>query len=368
MFSCVALLDMDSYFASIECAKNPILKNYPVAVIGNGEKTAVTSANNIAKACGVKAGMNLKEAKRSCPNVIFVKADFNYYEFTTLKIVQLIEKYFYIYKEASIDEFYIALNDMYDVERLRDLKNEIKERLDLNCTIGVGRNPVIAKTACEVAKPNGFSVVEDFEEFSKQVDISNVPGIGKRSLELLRKVGVETLWDFLNRKDVPFDNLKAIINKKYTEKEFFKFVPPKSMGHHIILDKDLYSLEEVLEVGKYLLFAIYSKLIRHKMAAKSISVYLKDSFGVFSTSRSFGVYTNDFVVISKTAENLYKLIYNKRPVVKIGISLNNLKMVDGFQQNLFWKEELEKFKRLANFDKVSFAGFYVLKEKKVLEH
>lgn len=359
---------MDSYFASIECAKNPKFRNYPIAVVGNGEKTVVTSANYIAKAFGVKTGMNLKEAKKLCPNVVFVRADFSYYEFTTLKITNIIDKYFPIYKEASIDEFYIALDNVSSpLQRLKDLKDEIYEKIFLTCTIGVGRNPIVAKTACEYAKPNGFFVVDDFEEFSEKIRIELVPGIGTNSSKILKEYHIETLKEFLSNNNLPslFDKLKYLILKDYTEQEFFKVNLPKSIGHYLTLDKKLENLEEVLEIGKYLLFGLYSKLIRYKMGAKSLSVYLKDSIGKFSISKSLGLYFNDYVFFSKVVEELYRKIYFGRQVNKIGLSLNNLKLLNSFQESLFWDDELKKFEKLINVSNTFFAGFFVLKEKKV---
>lgn len=358
---------MDSYFASIECVKNPKLKSYPIAVVGNGERTVVTSANYKAKSFGIKTGMNLREAKKICPNIIFVKADFSYYEFTTLKIINIIDKYFPIYKEASIDEFYIVLDNVNSpMQRLKDLKDEIYEKLSLTCTIGIGKNPIIAKTACEYAKPNGFFVVDDFDDFSEEICITLVPGIGNNSMKILKEYHIETLKEFLGNNNLPssFDKLKYLILKDYTEPEFFKTNLPKSIGHYLTVDKKLENLEEVLEIGKYLLFGLYSKLVRYKMGAKSLAVYLKDSVGNFSISKSLGLYSNDYVIFSKFVDQLYRSLYFGRPISKIGLSLNSLKLIGGFQESLFWNEELKKFEKLISVDNAFLAGFFVLKQKK----
>jgi len=192
VYKLVALLDMDSYFASIECAKNPALRNRPIAVIGIGEKTVITSANYLARSYGIKTGMNIKEAKKLCPKIIFLKADFPYYELTTLKIAQIIEKYFPVYKEASIDEFYIALDNVDSpIKRLGMLKDEIYESYSLKCTIGVGCNPYIAKLLAR-SQTDGFLVVDDVDSFSKGVDISKVLGIGKSTKHVLDELGIQT--------------------------------------------------------------------------------------------------------------------------------------------------------------------------------
>ncbi len=367
----VALLDMDSYFASIEESKNPSLRGRPIAVIGNGERPIVISANYMAKSSGVKTGMVITDAKKVCPKIIFVKADFSHYEFTTLKIVQLVEKYFPVYKEASIDEMYIALDSVENgINRLISLKEEIKEKLSLKCTIGVGQNPIVAKSACEVAKPDGFFVVDDFYEFAKSLPIKNVSGIGKESMKLLEEFKIETLGEFLKEKKIDgvgsFQKLKTLILKEYTEPEFFKFVPPKSVGHSLSLDKHAKDLNELIEVYKYLTFGLYAKLLRGRLGAKSVSLYLKDRFGSFSISRSFIYYTNDFFLISKVVENLVEKLFRGYPVSKIGISLNNLRVIDGVQSTLFWDDYQKRFERLSELENVFFAGYFVLKGKKIV--
>ncbi|MCX7654368.1 MAG: hypothetical protein N2Z58_06820 [Fervidobacterium sp.] len=369
MFKQIALLDMDSYFASIECVKNPRLNNYPIAVVGNGKNPVVTSVNYRAKAFGIKAGMGLKEAKNLCRNILFLKADFSYYEFTTLKIVSIIDKYFPIYKEASIDEFYIALdNTDQPIKRLMDLKDEIKEKLSLSCTVGVAKNPIIAKIACEFAKPDGFLIVDDFDKFSNLVSINFVPGIGQKSIKLLNEYNVCTLKDFLNRKEIHylFDKLRICILKDYTEPEFFKINIPRSIGHYLTLDEKLDNLEEILEIGRYLLFGLYSRLLRYRLGVKTLSAYLKDSFGNFSSSKSLWFYSKDYVLISKILDDLYKGLFSGKPVSKIGLSLNNLKLIENFQESLFWDDITRKFENLAsiNINNLYFAGFLTLKRKK----
>jgi len=112
------------------------------------------------------------------------------------------------------------------------------------------------------------------------------------------------------------------------------------------------NLEELLEVYKYLTFGLYAKLLRGRMGAKSVSLYLKDRFGSFSISRSFIFYTNDFLLISKVVENLVEKLFRGYPVSKVGISLNNLKLIDGVQSSLFWDEQQKRFEKLAEFENI----------------
>jgi len=366
----VALVDMDSYFASVEGVKNPILKRRPLAVVGGGKNPIVLSANYLAKIHGVKTGMIYSEAKKLCKNILFVKADYPQYEFTTLKLLEIIENFFPVYKEASIDEVYIAVDVFEDgVEKLKILKDEIKLRLGLSCTIGVGPNPVIAKSACEIAKPDGFLVVDDLNEFAKQLPIKDIPGVGKKSQKVFKEIGIETLEDFLKNGGIS-EKLRELVLKEYTEPEFFKHVPPKSIGHSLSLDKEIKSFEELYAVFNYLLFGIYSKLIRGRYGAKNVALYIKDRFGAFSLSHNLAVHTNDFFLLSKVVEDIAKKLYRNYPISKIGISLNNLKIIDSVQCSLFWEEYQRKYEKLAavgnGLNNTFLSGYFILKSKKII--
>ncbi|ODN31048.1 DNA polymerase Y family protein [Fervidobacterium thailandense] len=367
----VALLDMDSYFASIECVRNLALARRPFAVIGHGEKTVVTSPNAVAKKYGVRTGMTLNEAKSLCPEIVFIKADFTYYEFTTLKIVQLIEKYFPVYKEASIDEFYIALDPVdKPLERLKDLKETIRNTLGLSCTIGVGMNPIVAKTACELSKPNGFFVVDNLREFSYFVDIKSVPGVGKSTAEILERLGIRFLSELL-KTDFPdgseISRLKFLITKEYTEPEFFKQQLPKSVGHFYTFDKNLRNFDEGAEILTYLLYGLYSKILRSRMGAKSLSVLVKFYDGTrLGLSRSLGIPVSDFTLLKNVVLEMLKKIWKDKPVVKMGVMLSNLKKVNGKQLSLFWSNEEFRYERLSFVEDVHFGGFLTFKDKKAV--
>ena len=68
-------IDMNAFFASVEQQANPALRGKPIAVVGRGSRTVVTTASYEARAFGVKTGMNRFEAQRQCPQIIFVEGN-----------------------------------------------------------------------------------------------------------------------------------------------------------------------------------------------------------------------------------------------------------------------------------------------------
>ncbi len=371
----IALIDMDNYFASVEIARNPFLISKPVAVIGLGKKTVVTSANYLAKMFGVKIGTTPQEAIKLCPNIVLVKADFGEYERTSLRIYEIINKYFPIIKEASVDEFYVDCLAIENyIERLKDVKNDIREEIGITCSIGVGPNPLIAKMASEVEKPDGFVVVNDVEEFLKTRSVSDIPGIGKVGKEMLSKI-VENAYEFSQLSDSALlryggNSLLALsrglTTNSYNRKVFFSIEPPKSIGHSITLDKPVKSFNELFDILEYLFYCAYIRMVRGELKTKGLSLYLKDFLGnSLSISKSLSIHNDDYYLLQKVLKELLKKLYSGNKIVKIGVSLINLKKLDFDQIGLFW--ENEKMKKIAQISDVKPASFWTLGNYKILE-
>ncbi len=371
----IALIDMDNYFASVEIARNPFLIGKPVAVIGLGKKTVVTSANYLAKVFGVKIGTTPQEAIKLCPGIVLVKADFGEYEKTSLRIYEIINKYFPIIKEASVDEFYVDCLAVENyVERLRDVKNDIREEIGITCSIGVGPNPLIAKMSSEVEKPDGFVVVDNVEDFLKTRSVSDIPGIGKVGKEMLSKI-VENAYELTQLCDTELlryggNSLLALARgvnaKSYNRKLFFSTEPPKSIGHSITLDKPVKSFSELLEIVDYLFYCAYVRMIRGELKTKGLSLYLKDFLGnSLSISKSLSIHSDDYYLLEKVLKDLLKKLYNGNKIAKIGVSLINLKKLDFDQIGLFW--ENERMKKIAQISDVKPGSFWTLGNYKMLE-
>ncbi len=344
----VALLDMDSFFAMIEIVRNPFLKDKPVAIIGWGERTAISSMNYAAKRYGVKVGMPPHMAKSLCPQIVFVKADFAEYESISLGIENLLCERFPIYIRYSIDEFFIDLNVPRYLERLIELKKEIKRQYKLTCSIGISPNPVLSKIACEFSKPDGFLIVEKekISEFLQDLDVSSIPGIGRKTQEYLRKIKinrVKELVDFAKRSVCPktlAELVESIFTIDFDRKEFFKKKPPKSFGHMKTLDVNITSLSQIKEIGFYLLYRAFLRMIREGYRARTVSLILRyHKFQTISLSRSLKEWSSNFLRFAKVLEMLIESAFNYEPVRMLGVSLSNLKPFSVEQLELFSNHE-----------------------------
>src|SRR5271154_5270977 len=104
------LIDMNSYFASVEQHLRPELRGRRVAVIPvESENTCVIAASYDAKSFGVKTGTRVRDARQLCPEIVFVKARPDVYVKVHHAILRSVDKCLPVHKVYSIDEWAIRL-------------------------------------------------------------------------------------------------------------------------------------------------------------------------------------------------------------------------------------------------------------------
>ncbi|HQT44598.1 MAG TPA: DNA polymerase IV, partial [Candidatus Micrarchaeota archaeon] len=154
-----------------------------------------------ARALGVKSGMPIKFAKRIAPSAIYLKANFELYGSVSDSIMSIAKARFKTTEMASIDEIYAdvsfeASGDYAIAEKMAtELKNEILEQERLTCSIGIGRNKLIAKMASDFQKPGGLTIVrfEETEKFLDPLPVKKLIGIGPKTEEALAKEGITAI-------------------------------------------------------------------------------------------------------------------------------------------------------------------------------
>lgn len=219
-------LDMDAFFASVEQARHPEFRGRPVIVGGLKTDTrgVVSAASYEARQYGVRSAMPLAEAKRLCPDGVYVRGDHARYREVSRLVRQTIETVSPLVQMASIDEAYV---DVTGSQRLFGgddaigayLKREIRERTLLPCTIAIAPNKLVAKVAAELAKPDGYRCVKEGQERAlfASLAVGKLPGAGPRTVSQLEGLGIYTLGQLA---DFPLTRLEGV------------FGAPAAMGLH----------------------------------------------------------------------------------------------------------------------------------------
>jgi DNA polymerase-4 len=152
-------IDMDAFFASVEQQANPELQGKPIAVVGGGGRTVITTSSYEARAFGVKTGMAKWEALRVCPQLIIVIGDNKKYTYTSSRIMEMMKEYTPLVEVFSIDEAWLDVTHSLSIfgtpERIAYLlKARIKESFGITCSIGIAPNKLLAKLASDMEKPD----------------------------------------------------------------------------------------------------------------------------------------------------------------------------------------------------------------------
>src|SRR5699024_1866924 len=98
-------------------------------------------------------------------------------------------------QRIAYDEAYLSLDMMQDGEQVaKQIKQQIKDELDLTCSIGVSYNKTLAKLASDYQKPDGLTEidVENAVTFLDSLPVKDVHGIGPKTVSKLEKYHVET--------------------------------------------------------------------------------------------------------------------------------------------------------------------------------
>jgi DNA polymerase IV (DinB-like DNA polymerase) len=137
--------------------------------------------------------------KRGEAETVFVRGDRSLYGEVSDRIMAIIARGADAFEEASIDEAYVDLSSLGDMERAQGhaqgLKAEILAREGLTCSVGIGPNKLVAKIASDIQKPNGLTVVraEAVQGFLDPLRIRVIPGIGPKTEAFLHGKGIKTV-------------------------------------------------------------------------------------------------------------------------------------------------------------------------------
>jgi DNA polymerase IV len=196
-------LDMDAFYASVEQSDNPELSGKPV-LVGGAMRGVVCAASYEARPYGIHSGMPVFQAKKLCPQGIFLPVRMGRYKEVSRVVMEILRGISPLVEQVSIDE---AFADISGTERLHGppyalshrVKAAIREATSLTCSIGIAPNKFLAKIASDFKKPDGLTTLEEeqVKEFLKLLPVGKIPGVGKKSGEELRKLGIVFASDIL---------------------------------------------------------------------------------------------------------------------------------------------------------------------------
>ncbi len=212
----IAHVDADAFFASVEQSLHPEYRNRPV--ITGAERGIVAAASYEAKARGVKRGVPLSEVTRICPDCILLPSDYETYSLFSKRMFSIMRRFTPEVEEYSIDEAFLDLTGTRRLHHTsykeigRMIQDEIKKELDITVSVGISLSKGTAKLCSKFRKPAGLTAVpgRHLHLLLSRTELSKVWGFGPNTCALLKKHGIKTALDFVDR---PVEFVKRLLGK-----------------------------------------------------------------------------------------------------------------------------------------------------------
>ncbi len=207
--------DADSFYASAEAVRRPWLTGLPVGVLGN-QGACVIARNYPMKRHGVKVGEPVWEAKAKCPDGIYVKRDFKWYETLSRRMLNEVGSFSPKVEYYSIDEFFwegCAARGQDFRQTAETIRGHILRSTGLPMTVAFGRTRVLAKLFADTAKPFGAVAIEDRDhetELLSRLPVTEIAGIAGRRAARLAPHGIRTCLDLRNASGLLVKSLLTI--------------------------------------------------------------------------------------------------------------------------------------------------------------
>lgn len=213
-------IDADCFYVSCERIRYPSLNGKPVGVLGN-QGACVIAKSYEAKARGIKTGVPIWEAVAICPEMVFVKRDFRWYEVISHEILNLTKRFSERVEYYSIDEMFFDARRIRDIDTLRQMQETYQRELGVPMTIGVAPTKMLAKLVSDTSKPCGCGwkrSKSEIEELLGSLSVQEITGIAQRRARTLESCGIHTCLDF-SRADPGFIRRKLTVGgeKLWTE-------------------------------------------------------------------------------------------------------------------------------------------------------
>lgn len=333
-------IDLNAFYANAEIILNPSLKGKPIAVSGTTRRSVISTCSYEARAYGIHSAMPTQEALKLCKDLIIVSGHYEFYEDLSNKFIKIVNKYSNLVEKASIDECYVDVTDIImtykrPLDFAWQLQQEIYNEINIPCSIGVAPNKFLAKMASDMKKPMGITVLRLQEVPTKlwPLNIEKMRGVGKKTVPLLKELGINTIGDLANFKDkhllIPIfkNNIDKILLRAHgkDDSEIIIDHEVKSISQSVTLLEDIVDYDEIKGV-----FMSLSRSLERRLKDEGkigyvlyITIKLFDFNQIVRSKKLDNPIYNKNDVFEHTMQ-LFDLNWNDEPIRLLGIGLSKL--------------------------------------------
>ena len=340
----IMLVDMDCFFAACEELRHPEYREMPLVVgadpKGGTARGVVSTCNYPARKFGIHSAMPISVAYRLKKDAIFLQVDYPYYESMSGRVMQLVKPFSAKFEQVSIDEAFMDVTGKVGtfeqaVEYAKKLKGSIKGEIGLPCSIGIGSNRLMAKMACEAAKPDGVRLIkeEDAARFLSPLPVGKLYGIGKKTAERLKAMGFKTVGQLAKANAVNLvSNFGVFGAELYRSANgqgddgIVENYEIKSIGRERTFESDTTDRERVIAQIKSIANEVYGEVGKQGVSFRTVTVKIRyHDFSEHLKSKSIGHYSDELGEISENAVRLFDAYVDRdKPIRKIGVRVSGL--------------------------------------------
>ncbi|NRQ52007.1 DNA polymerase IV [Brevibacillus sp. HD1.4A] len=356
----IFLIDMESFYASIEKGANPALRNQPIVVAGDPQRRSgvVLAACPIAKSYGVVTAEALWQAQQKCRKLVVVRPRMEMYLQISMNITAIFESFTDKVEPYSIDEQFLDVTGSLHLfgDRLQ-MAAQIQKRVwtdtGIRCRVGIGENKVLAKMACDnFAKKRKDGIFwlkrEELEETLWKLPVEKMFGVGSRMKRHFHRLGIyqigqlaklspgvltrhwgvngEVLW----RTAHGIDDSPVALDT---------YVTQKGIGHHMTLPRDYHTAKDIKVVLLELCEEVCRRARKKELMGSVVSVGCRganlSAREGFSRQMKLAEATNDARELYEAVCLLFDRHWQQTPVRSIGVNLEQLVSDHALQLNMF---------------------------------
>lgn len=359
-------LDLDAFFCAVEELHDPTLRGKPFAVGGRPEERGVVSScSYAARRFGVRSALPMARAIRICPGLIVVSPQHRVYGEFSEQVMERLGQITPLIEQVSIDEAFLDVSDLPEPgeELAQRLQNQIRDELDLPCSLGVATNKLVAKIATDVGKkahrgegpPRAITVVPAGQEaaFLNPLPADMLWGVGPKTAVKLAELGIHTIGDIARW---PGDDLIRRFGENGRElsrhargiddRPVVTEHAVKSISQEVTFARDI-SDDRALEGSlRDLAAQVGRRLRRADLAGATVKIKIRwPDFTTLTRQVTLAQPTDQDEEIAVTAFDLLAKVRPKGKAVRlIGVGVSGL--CEPLRQLELWGEAAEKGRRL----------------------
>jgi len=335
-------IDMNSFYASVEQSHDPSLKGKALAIAGNPKERRgiIVTCSYEARAHGIYTTMQVHEAKRKFPALLILPPNFERYRAASKAMFEILRSYTQQVEPVSIDEAFLDVTDLLDERTApglaEELQRRIKAELDLPCSIGIAPNKFLAKTASDMKKPMGITILRkrDIQRLLWPLPVIEMHGIGDSTAEKLKKLDILTIGDLatanaglikekMGKNGIRLQARANGIDSREVDPD--SIYDTKSVGTSTTLPIDETDEENLRKIFRQLSEKVAKRLEAKELAGPTVSIQTRSSDWQNRT-RSVTLKNTVWKAedINRNAWHLFTKHWNGEPLRLVGVTVSNV--------------------------------------------